>query len=231
MKPRATNKVAPKTAKPVFEPRVYADHQRRTAILLKAEEGQATYIPLLIEGFELNTMSQQEFNRQFYLMEDYPVEKAAKLYAGYAADLGGSLEAMQALASITTLSAKEIEMATAKKAAAAAKTTATKTAAAKGKAAPAAKKATTAKPVPVKEAKGKPVPAAGKEAKAPKAAAEKKPSASQMFKDLIMAGKKTDDQIFAEVQKAFNLDDSKKSYVKWYRNDLTKKGMNPPAAK
>ena len=46
-----------------------------------------------------------------------------------------------------------------------------------------------------------------------------------------MEGKLTDDQIFAKVQKEFNLDDNKRSYVKWYRNDLNKKGMNPPAAK
>lgn len=70
--------------------------------------------------------------------------------------------------------------------------------------------------------------------KAERAAAgpkEKKPSASGMFCDLIMAGKDTDDQIFAKVQKAFGLDDSKRSYVGWYRNKLLKDGKNPPDAK
>jgi len=56
-------------------------------------------------------------------------------------------------------------------------------------------------------------------------------SAAQMFKDLIMEGKKTDDQIFAAVKAKFNLDDKKRSYVAWYRNQLTKDGKKVPAAK
>jgi len=79
-------------------------------------------------------------------------------------------------------------------------------------------------------------PVAAKGAKAKKDAGEaapkvKKESAAQLFRDLIMEGKKTDDQIFAEVQKKFSLDDSKRGYVAWYRNDLSKKGENPPAPK
>lgn len=75
---------------------------------------------------------------------------------------------------------------------------------------------------------------AAKPAKAPKAAKDpaapkvRKPSASSMFCELIMAGELTDDEIFAKVQAAFGLDDGKKSYTKWYRNDLRKKGKNPP---
>ena len=64
---------------------------------------------------------------------------------------------------------------------------------------------------------------------APKAATERKPSASVRFRELIMEGKLTDDAIFAAVQKEFNLSDDKRSYVAWYRNDLTKQGKNPPA--
>lgn len=56
-------------------------------------------------------------------------------------------------------------------------------------------------------------------------------TAAQRFKELIMEGKLSDDKIFAKVQKEFDLDDSKKSYVKWYRNDLKKRGENPPEAK
>lgn len=61
------------------------------------------------------------------------------------------------------------------------------------------------------------------------------PTAASMFRELIMADGKTqkltDDQIFAQVQKAFSLDDGKRSYVAWYRKDLIKKGSTPPAAK
>jgi hypothetical protein len=73
------------------------------------------------------------------------------------------------------------------------------------------------------------------EAKKAKRAAEgpkeRKPSAASRFKELIMAGKMTDDNIFADVQKEFGLDDSKRSYVAWYRNQLRKDGQNPPEAR
>jgi hypothetical protein len=62
------------------------------------------------------------------------------------------------------------------------------------------------------------------EAKKAKRAAEgpkeRKPSAASRFKELIMDGKLTDDKIFETVQKEFGLDDSKRSYVAWYRNNL-----------
>ena len=196
---------------------VRADHNRHTCIEVSREDGVVRYIPLSIEGFELCTMSAERFDAEFQPLPDYPVERAAKLYAEYATQLGGSTEAMRALASFTTVTQKDIDMATAKKAAAAAKTPAVK------KAAPAKK------PIPGRG----PKPAA--KTKAPKATTkepgERKPSAANMFKDLIMEGNLTDAKIFEKVQKAFGLDDNKRSYVKWYRNDLTKKGMKPPAAK
>ncbi len=60
---------------------------------------------------------------------------------------------------------------------------------------------------------------------------EKKASAANLFKDLIMKGGQTDDQIFAKVKEAFGLDDKKRGYVAWYRNHLKKSGQNPPDAK
>lgn len=205
--------------------RVCADFNRHTCIEVSRQAGLVKYIPLNIAGMELLEMNSSEFDRTYSQLNDYPVEKAAQLYAEYAAQLGGTKEAMQALATFVPLTPKEIEMATTKKAASAAAKTET---AAKAKAAkPAAKTAVT------KETKAK-APAPAKTTKAPaakKEAGEKKPSAANMFKDLIMEGKLTDDQIFAKVQKEFGLDDNKRSYVKWYRNDLTKKGMKPPAAK
>lgn len=72
---------------------------------------------------------------------------------------------------------------------------------------------------------------AAKPAAKPAKPGEKKPSAAQMFQDLIMAGKLTDDQIFEKVQAEFGLDEKKRGYVKWYRNHLKKQGQNPPEAK
>jgi len=77
----------------------------------------------------------------------------------------------------------------------------------------------------------KPTAKAAKPAAKPVKAGEKKPSAAQMFQDLIMAGKLTDDQIFEKVQAEFGLDEKKRGYVKWYRNHLKKQGANPPEAK
>lgn len=215
MKPAAKKTIIKKVA--VAASPVRADHNRHTCIEIRREGETVHYIPLSIEGFELCTMSAERFDNEYLPLPDYPVERAAKLYAEYAASLGGSTEAMQALAAFTTISQKEIDMATAKKAAAAAKTPA-KTAAVKTK-----------KPIPGRGPKAaKP---AAKPAKAAKEPGERKPSAATMFKTLIMEGKLTDAQIFAKVQKEFGLDDNKRSYVKWYRNDLVKKGEKPPAAK
>lgn len=208
-------------------PRVVADRQRHTCIEIFRKDGLVHCIPLNIEGLEVVQMNEDSFDSIYKPLSDYPVVKAARLYAAYAADIGGSKEAMKALSSIHPLSSQEIEMATAKKTAAKAVEKETK----------ATKKVATEKPAkaekaaPVKVAKAAPAKVA-KAAPAKKVATgEKTHSAANMFKDLIMEGKLTDDQIFAKVQKEFNLDDNKRSYVRWYRNDLTKKGMNPPEAK
>jgi membrane protein involved in colicin uptake len=188
---------------------------------------------------ELIELGSEEFDSTYTKMTDYPVEKAAKLYAEYAAQLGGTKEAMLALADIIPLNSKEIEMATTKKTATAetkvAKTVAAKDA--KVKAKPAAKTATkpAAKPaakaavvkVPAKAAAAKPA------VKAAKASTGDKPqSAADMFRSLIVeaaAAKEgkglSDDEIFAKVQKAHSLDDNKRRYVSFYRFDAKRKGL------
>jgi hypothetical protein len=82
-------------------------------------------------------------------------------------------------------------------------------------------------------AKAKKTKAKGKTAAAKKTGEAKAPreTAASLFRELILKGGQTDDQIFAAVQKKFNLGDEKRSYVAWYRNQLKKDGKNPPAAK
>lgn len=92
------------------------------------------------------------------------------------------------------------------------------------------------RPTPVPEAQKAPAgrqPRERTDTPAPKTERTPRNSMAQAFRDLIMEGKMTDDQIFAAVKKRFpeKLDDDKTSYVKWYRNDLTKAGKNPPEAK
>lgn len=223
-----------KAAPAVTGPAVHHDHERRTCIELRRDADFVTFIPMSIEGMVVQRESLKNFDSRYSALPQYPVERAAKLYAEYAADLGGSPEAMKELAQLTNLSAKEIEMATAKNATKAteAKTKATeaktKAAAKPAAKAAAAKPAAKGKDVPV--TKGVKAPAAKPAAKEAKATGEKR-SAAQAFKDLIMEGKLTDDKIFEKVSKEFGLDESKRGYVKWYRNWLVKNGQKPPAAK
>jgi hypothetical protein len=199
------------------------DHNRRTCIQVERSAGLVKFIPLdIILGLEVHSTSADSFDQRFTPMEGYPVEKACQLFVNYSQTLGATKEAMEYLGQVINVSKQELEMATAKK-----QTTAEKPAATKA-AKPAAKKPA-AKTAEVK---------AGRRAVDPvvkvKPAAkpgEKKPSAAQMFQDLIMAGKLTDDQIFEKVQAEFGLDEKKRGYVKWYRNHLKKQGANPPEAK
>lgn len=194
------------------------DHQRRTCIQVERSAGLVKFIPLDISlGLEVHSTSADSFDQRFTPMEGYPVEKACQLFANYSQTLGATKEAMEYLGQVINVSKQELEMATTKKQAVAEKPPAK----------PAAKKA-----APVKTAKAeKPAAKAAKPAIKPAKAGEKKMSAAQMFQDLIMAGKLTDDQIFEKVQAEFGLDEKKRGYVKWYRNHLKKQGQNPPEAK
>ena len=193
-------------------PSVCCDHQRRTCLLLAIDAEDATYIPFAIEGFDVVRSDATDFTKRYHPLGDYPPERCAQLYASYSRDLGASEQAILELGKFTTISDQEKTMATKKRAANAASVPAEKAA---------AKKAA-AKTAPAKKATVKKVAGDG---------ATNRPSAAQLFQELIMEGKKTDDQIFAEVQKQFGLDEKKRGYVKWYRNYLEKQGKNPPAAK
>lgn len=144
-----------------------------------------------------------------------PAAEVAKVYKERALRLGASPEAMDIIGKLTTVSQGERDMAVAR-AADAAKAAAKAPPPTKGRGKPAAEAAVE-----------KPAPKAKAEPKAPK---EKVRSAADAFRELIMEGKLPDSEIFARVQKEFGLDDNKRSYVAWYRNDLRKKGQNPPDA-
>lgn len=205
MKP---TKPAAKPARVPLSPCVVHDEQRRTAIVVEDKDDVVKFIPLSYEnGLNVESLPASQFALLYpAVMADYPVERAATLYVQYSHSIGASRDALDCLGQFVKLTLKDIEMASKKPAAKAA----AKTATAAAKKTPAAKKAPAA---------------AKKEAGAPRE------SAAQMFKDLIMAGNFTDDKIFEKVAAKFNLDEKKRSYVTWYRNDLTKKGLKPPAAK
>lgn len=196
------------------------DRQRRTCIQVERTGTHVKYIPLDVnEGLQVLTATANEFDQRYEPMVNYPAEKACQLFLNYSQTIGATKEALGYLGQIVNVSKQEADMATTKKTAATEKAAATKTAA--KKAVPVTKPA--AKSAPAKTAK----PAAKPAAKT----GEKKMSAAQMFQDLIVQGKLTDDQIFEKVQAQFGLDEKKRGYVKWYRNHLKKQGANPPEAK
>ena len=195
--------------------RVVADHEMHTALEVSRIDGIVTYATHdSSESFQLFETTEQSFDKKYTrTMKDYPVEKAAALYASFARELGGSEEVMAVLAHLTTLSPQEIRMATSRNVKNLAATEAKKVIAA-------------AKPKPVKEPKE---PKAAKEPKVTGGA--KRETAASLFQLLIMQGKLTDDKIFEQVQTKFGLSDSKRGYVTWYRNHLKKNGQNPPTGK
>ncbi len=195
------------------------DRERRTCIAVDRSD-DVKYIPLDIEsGLVVLSMPVEEFDSRYRPMLEYPIEKAAELYASYARTIGATEEAIGFLSSVVKLSQKEIDMAVAKK----------KDVAKAAEEKKASSKTASKKPAPAKkEVKEKP---AAKQPKSDNQTKAPRDTAAQMFQDLIMAGKLTDDQIFAKVQEKFGLDDKKKGYVKWYRNHLKKMGKNPPEAK
>lgn len=206
------------------------DHQRRTCIQVERVNGHVKYIPLDVGvGLEVQTMGVDVFDQRFTPMVNYPAEKACQLYVGYSQGIGATKEALDYLGQVVNISEQEFKMATAKKAAAPAD---------EKRAAP--RRATNGKTEPSKAGRratdpvvASPKVKAAKPAKATAAekTGEKRESAAQMFQDLIMAGKLTDDQIFEKVQEKFGLDEKKRGYVKWYRNHLKKQGKNPPEPK
>lgn len=177
----------------------------------------------------------QEFNQFFVVSSKDSVDAIAALLKERAANLGVTAQAAEILSiehttNLTIQQQKdEAAMATTKAAAKAkAPKAPTKTTNKAGTAKAAVKKAAVdaaaGKAPPPKTTVKAPVAGKGAEA-------SRKPSAASRIRDLIMEGKLTDDKIFETAQKEFGLSDDKRGYVPWYRNDLKKKGMNPPAPK
>ena len=199
-------------------PAVYTDYSRRTCIVI-AKKGKRVSCIQMAEGapFELADIDDSVFDRRYTKrLDDYPVDRAAKLYVSFAVVLGGSTEALEELGRITPISNKELEMAAAKKAASAAEkpAPAAKKSVKGADPAPAAKKVA-AKTAPIKDEK----PAKAKKDSAPRE------TAAAMFQELLALGKHTDAVIFEKVQAKFGLDDKKRSYVGWYRNYMRKQGV------
>lgn len=209
------------------------DHQRRTCIQVDRIASKVKFITLDVgQGLEVHETSADSFDQRYTPMVGYPVEKACRLYLAYSQNIGATKEAVEYLGRVINITKQESDMAIKKKQ--------TKTEAAATKKVkktepktkePAGFKAGFTSGPAVKVGEKKLSKASADKVEKSAGAGEKKPSAAQLFKDLIMGGKLTDDQIFEKVKEEFGLDDSKRGYVKWYRNNLKKQGITAPEAK
>ena len=203
------------------------DVQGRTAIALEAAAKSADevrYIPMDSGGLFIYYMPLAKFRTTYQYSQKDPaspaslvgtdVGHAARSYVVHMTYAGGSDEALAELGKLITITSLERE--TIMK-----KNEAKKAAQPRVAGAGVANTAGAVKP--------KKEPKAPKAAKEPK---EKKLRPAGTFRELIMKGGLTDDQIFAAVQKKHpEVTKEKRSYVSWYRNDLHKKGENLPAPK
>ncbi len=215
--------------------------------MLDAGEDPRRLIALNVEeGLSIQSLPAALLAKVWQPLPDYPAERCARLYAGYARFTGATEEAMRALQRLTTITEEDITMATAKRnatppvkrgnavtneketLAASVRTgtkvkdlptggTSRKPAATK---APAAKKASLKKPA-AKKPEVKKAPAAKA---APKAPGEgRKPGSGALIRELILKGKDVD-AILAEVKKRFPDSKAGPSDVSWNRGKLRKEG-------
>jgi hypothetical protein len=201
------------------------DVQGRTAIAVGvAKNDEVRYIPMDSGGCYVYYMAQPKFRITYQHSQKDPaspaslvgtdVAHAARTYVVHMTYAGGSEEALEELGKLTTITSLERE-------------TIMKKNEDKKAAQPRVAGAGVANTAGVKKG-----PKASKEPKAPKESKEKKLRPADTFRELVMKGGITDDQIFAAVQKKHpEVTKEKRSYVTWYRNDLRKKGENPPAPK
>lgn len=206
------------------------NHQSRTCLRLDEVEGMTLYVPFNLDGLEVKRVQTSKFKAEYKEMVDYGVERACQHYLKYAVEYGAADEVMGYLGRVLNINANEANMAKTKAAQKEAVETETKaskkakaekpaetTKSGKGKAKPDLKVVSDPDIIPLKKSKAK--------------GDKTKRTVATAFRELIMEGKLTDEKIFAKVQAEFGLDDSRKSYVKWYRNDLKNKGQNPPEPK
>jgi len=202
--------------------RVFCTETLRTAIVYNLTQEEVSYVALDERSLRVQTVPWERFN-DYYTQTKFPTALAAKIYEQVesfspAARLHPYRKLLQAIQHNPD---KELPMAKKSNAATAMKGDDDMS---QEQSESTSKKAATKKPTGSAAALR-----AAKKTDAPKAAKSPDSSAASMFKTLIMEGKLADDQIFKKVADKFNLDDSKRGYVKWYRNYLQKKGQNPPA--
>lgn len=214
----------------------YYDRQRRTCIVVEADDSDVSLVKLdTSAGLRISFMPVDLFEDTYSEVAGYPIHKAIEQYSEFARYCGATQDVMNAFNGILDSEEKNgVDV----------KLTRLKLQQVKLLDGKAAKPADDTPPWDVDEPsvdnpkqtkKGKTAMVRQPKAsvKVPSSSATtntgsiKQPrrTAASAFKDLILTGQYSDDEIFATVQKEFGLDDSKRSYVAYYRRELKNKGL------
>lgn len=222
-KPGVLPRLTPQQKRACESAELVMDNGGRTAIALRQTKDEVAYIPMSDEGVFMMHASPSNFRKRYPLSQRDPksprslqasnAERAARCYVTHATYSGADESALRELESLVPITKQEkekIAMASSNK-----------------------KKGPTTGGDKDKEPKArKPAAAADGKKTTPAAPKEKRVTSASTFRELIMKGGLTDDQIFAEVRKRHpDVTPDKRKYVAWYRNHLKKEGENPPAPK
>jgi hypothetical protein len=192
----------------VKEPTKAQAAARSEALLVQDKKGntalkmsggsEVIYIPYSSDGLEVRTLRKVQFDTQYKGSPEYPPGRAAMLYLEFAQLHGATEETLNMLATLVDV--------------------------------PSAVRKRALEAMHVQETTSDTTKIVKAQMGSARAEVIRKPrrSAAAMFQDLIMKGLYTDDEIFEQVQEAFDLPESKRRYVQVYRSRLRTKGMNPP---
>lgn len=219
----------------------YYDRQRRTCIVVGSDKSNVSLVKLdTSAGLRISLMPVNLFEDVYSEVAGYPIHKAIEQYSEFARYCGAEKYVVDAFnnildseekngvdVSLTRLKLQQVKLLDGK----AAKTPSAASAddtppwnddepgvdnskpTKKGKTAMAKQPKATAK-----------VPS-NPDTKNTGSIKQARRTAASAFKDLILTGQYSDDEIFEIVQKEFGLDDSKRSYVAYYRRELKNKGL------
>lgn len=218
----------------------YYDHQRRTCIVVESDKSDVSLVKLdTSAGLRISLMPVDLFEDTYSEVAGYPIHKAIEQYSEFARYCGATQDVMNAFNGIldseekngvdvklTRLKLQQVKLLDGKAAKAPSAAPADDTP-------PWDDEPSMDNPKPTKKGKTAMARQPKASVKVPSNSATsntgsiKQPrrTAASAFKDLILTGQYSDDEIFATVQKEFGLDDSKRSYVAYYRRELKNKGL------
>ena len=213
----------------------YYDRQRRTCIVVASDKSNVSLVKLdTSAGLRISLMPVDLFEDTYSEVAGYPIHKAIEQYVEFARYCGAMQDVMNAFNGIldseekkgvdvklTRLKLQQVKLLDGKAAKPADDTP------------PWDDEPSVDNPKQTKKGKTAMVRQPKASVKVPSNSATsntgsiKQPrrTAASAFKDLILTGQYSDDEIFATVQKEFGLDDSKRSYVAYYGRELKNKGL------